>query len=262
MGIKYLENEQKYQYNFEENSEQDFIEFNALPLTPYNLGFEDVYYFGYSFVNNDNAPSKLRTKFFNYLRFDTQKDKEVKYNFIQKALSKLNEQINLYKVDVIVYPESRSPLNEMMLKMINRVVPNNTFSTHKLLKKAPQDIEFDYNSWEAEVLSELKYPGKNAKKNAFEAIQKLVETIHKADYFSIADKVKKNKYKKYIAPYLYFKSNNFDNIKNAKLILLLDDVATTGATIYTSIKAIRTINPDCKIIVFTVIGKKEIGLYA
>lgn len=189
MGIKYLQDENKYQYNFDDNSPKDFIEFTDLPLTPVDLRLNNTYYFGYSFVDNDNAPSKLRTKFFNYFRFENELDVNEKLKFIGNAIDKLNKQIDFYSFDVIVYPKSRSKINQMIISKINNVIGNKTFIDIELTKRLPKEI------------------------------------------------------------------------KNSKQILLIDDVSTTGATLFQALKAIRTINHTCKIIIFTVIGKQNLETF-
>lgn len=259
MGIKYIQegNKNKFQYCFNANSEDDFIEFNELPLVPVDLKLNNVYYYGYSFVDNDNAPSKLRTKFFNYLRFEDSLDKQEKQTFIGNALNKLHKEINLYDIDVLVYPQSRSKLNLTTIGIINKLVPNKKFIDIELIKKLPENIGFDFDAWKTEILTDDKFPGDNAKQQAINAVKALLEKIHNSDYFSIAESVRKNKYKTYIEPFLYFHDSNISIIKNAKLIFLLDDVATTGATIFSALKSIRSINHEAKIIVFTIIGKKE-----
>lgn len=259
MGITYNSDINKFQMNFDNNSEFDLIEFNDLPLTPIDLGLGEIYYFGYEFQNNDNAPSKLRTKFFNELRFNEDFiSKDIKEKFVKNALIKLNKQINIHDFDIYIYPKSRSLLNQYIYKILNSLT-NIDKQPIELIKKLPNEIEFDWNSFENEVLfDKLHFTNNLAIKNAKLAIQDLLNKIHKADYFSIAEEVKKNKYKRFIKPYLYFDSNDKDNIMYADNILLIDDVATTGATIFTVIKAIRCLNTTAKIIIFTLIGKKDI----
>ncbi len=262
MGIIYNSDINKFQFNFENNSEFDLIEFNDLPLTFVDLGFGETYYFGYEFQNNDNAPSKLRTKFFNELRFNENfVDKNIKEKFVKNALVKLNQQINIHDFDIYIYPKSRSYLNQYMYKILNTVT-NIDKQPIELIKKLPSEIEFDWNSFENEVLNQeingIPKFNKLAKRNAKLAIQDLLNKIHQADYFSIAEEVKKNKYKKFIKPYLYINPEYEDLVTFADNILLIDDVTTTGATLFSAIKAIRILNNTAKIIIFTLIGKKDI----
>lgn len=144
-----------------------------------------MYYFGYQFLNNDNASSKVRTKFFNALRFD--KDfttPENKRLFVINALQKLNDKINIHDFDVVIYPKSRSYLNQYIIKLLGRLVPN----------------------WEG---------------------------------------------------YTFDDSNN-QKLIDAKNILLIDDVTTTGSTLIEAVRNIRLINKEAPIVLFTLIGKKEL----
>ena len=196
MGIKYLENEQNYKYNFVEL----FIE----PLiTDFDFfhNFKNVYYLTYSFVNSDfTLRYEERTKFFNYLRFNIEKDGKIKYLFVQNILSRLNEIIIQNKIDAIVYSDSESGsfLCKILLEMINRIISSNTILTYKLRKNLT--------------------------------------------CYAI-------------------KPNNFDSIKDAKSLLFLD-VLLEGFEIFDNIEAIRTKNPDCKILLFNnILSKEEINFY-
>lgn len=149
----------------------------------------------------------------------------------------------------------------MIISKINNVIGNKTFIDIELTKRLPKEITFDFESWKAEVLTDDKFPGETAKNNAINAIHVLLDKIHNSDYFSIAETVKKNKYKRFIGSFLYFENKYIEAIKNSKQILLINDVSTTGATLFQALKAIRTINHTCKIIIFTVIGKQNLETF-
>ena len=258
-GIIYNENSDTFEFDFNSNSEKCIIEFSDLPLEQIDIDMGITYYFGYQFVNNDNASNKIRTKFFNSLRFS--KDfttPENKRLFVVNALKKLHKHINVYSFDTIVYPKSRSYLNKYILKLLGNTVPNWEGYTIELFKRLPSEIEFDWKRWERNMKDSEKYVNEAAWNNAKKAIQLLLDKIHNQEYFSIAESVRKNKYKPYFSSYLYFEDESKQKILDAKNILLVDDVTTTGSTLFEAIKNIRLLNQDAIIVIFTLVGKKEL----
>ena len=273
MGIDYNTTSNIFEFNFISNSEESIIEFVDLPLEPILLDdveeMNNVYYFGYEFLNNDYASSLIRTKFLHELRFNdnftTQENKEL---FIKTALSKLKKslQITIHDIGIIIYPRSRSSLNEYMLRLFYALT-NSKAKSFEVIKKIPQEVKFNWeefnnNELEAFVHGHPRYT-EIQKQQQIEKINSLLDEIHTLDYFSIAENVKTNKFKSYFSNFFYFDSPNmqrhFDEIKEKKnKILILDDVSTTGATLKEIIKIVRFLNKESDIILFTLIGKKSI----
>ena len=273
MGIEYNEKSDIFEFNFTSNSEECIIEFIDLPLEPVLFddveGMSNVYYFGYEFLNNDYASSKIRTKFLHELRFNdnftTQENKEL---FIKTALSKLKKSLNITinDIGIIVYPKSRSSLNEYILRLFYAIT-NSCATSFEVIKMLPQNVKFNWkefrnNELESIVNGRPRYT-EIQKDQQIEKISKLLDEIHSLDYFSIAENVKTNKYKSYFSNYFYFSSpdmqQDFDDIqKKGDKILILDDVSTTGATLKEIIKIIRFFNKSSDVILFTLIGKKSI----
>jgi len=273
MGIEYNKDSDIFEFNFTSNSEECIIEFVDLPLEPVLLddveGMSNIYYFGYEFLNNDNASSKIRTKFLHELRFNdnftTQENKEL---FIKTALSKLKKSLNITINDIglIVYPRSRSSLNEYIIRLFYALT-NSKAKAFEVIKELPQNIKFNWedfkiNELEAIVNGRPRYT-EIQKRQQMEKINSLLDEIHSLDYFSIAESVRTNKYKSFFSDYFYFDSpemqKHFNEIqKNGDKILILDDVSTTGATLKEIIKIIRFLNKTSDIILFTLLGKKSI----
>lgn len=264
-GITYNKETDSFVYDFNADAENCIIEFNTTGLVPVEIGTDEVYYFGYKFVENDNAPSQIRTKFFNDLRYG--KDKTLssdKRKFIINALKKLHKEINIHHMDVVLYPESRSSVNSYVMGILfNTTNIDCKIPIVKLNKKLPHDIEFN---WKDFYLNMMEYEDKNGNHPYRESphlynqlvdnVNNLLDKIRKSDYFSIAETVKKNKYKRYISPFLYIDDEDLDKVRTANNILLIDDVSTTGATIMSAIKTIRKVNDNCKIIIFSIVGKE------
>lgn len=91
----------------------------------------------------------------------------------------------------------------------------------------------------------------------------MIDNIHKLDYFSIARDVKKNKYRRYIQNYYKFHDEEtkdvFMRITNTN-VLVIDDIVTSGTTIFHLLKSLRCVNDNNKITIFSLIGKNNIGI--
>ena len=273
MGIEYNKKTDIFEFNFTSNSENCIIEFVELPLERIILddieGNSNIYYFGYEFLNNNDASSNVRTKFLHELRFNdnftTHENKEL---FIKTALSKLKKALNITinDIDIIIYPKSRSSLNEYLLKLFYAIT-NSKAKSFEVIKMIPKNVKFNWyefkiNELESFVNGKPRYT-EIQKEQQIEKITKLLEEIRSLDYFSIAENVRTNKYKSYFSNFFYFDApqiqKHFDEImKKEEKILILDDISTTGATLKEIIKIVRLFNKKSDIILFTLIGKKNI----
>jgi len=273
MGIEYNEKSDVFEFNFTSNSEECIIEFVGLPLEPVLLddieGMSNIYYFGYEFLNNDYASSKVRTKFLHELRFNnnftTQENKEL---FIKTALSKLKKSLNITinDIGIIIYPKSRSSLNDYILRIFYALT-NSKAKSFEVIKELPQNIKFNWEEFKNNELESF-FNGRPRyteiqKQQQIDKIGELLNEIHNLNYFSIAENIRTNKYKNYVSNYFYFDSpkiqQHFCEIqKKGDKILILDDVSTTGATLKEIIRIVRFFNKTSDIILFTLIGKKSI----
>jgi hypothetical protein len=217
-----------------------------------------IYWFGYRF--NDSVSSKQRTQFINYIKGigdHVIKDYELT-QFINLPLGELDKRIGMYNVDCLVYPISnRSKLVTKMISDINgytsRKIKRINF---ELVKKAPTEIEFDWDLLETDAAGdENKY--NQMVKYAEDVIMPAIKEL---DYFSLAKNVKP-KYRKYIKNYLGFSSDE-DIEKFAKMkgknILVVDDINTSGATLEEVLRILNEVNRGCNIFVYTLIGNFKI----
>lgn len=264
-GVTYNIEDDKFVFDFEVNRENSIIEFSDLPLEPVNAGFNAVYYFGYQFKDNDAANSQVRTKFFHALRYGEIKLSHMDYHqFIVNALDKLHKQVNIFQFDTFVTPGSRSTMNAEIIRFIGNMIPHHNFNKIELVKNAPVNVQFDFRKWEAyieacEEAGKPKFVNAAAKEQAISSINKLMNKVHASDYFSIAETIKKNKYKTFIKNYLICPDTASQDIVNAKGIMIIDDVTTTGSTLMEALRAIRTLNPTAPVVIFTIVGKKVLG---
>lgn len=238
-----------YRYNYPEDI-IDIVE----PQLYSTIHNNNIYHFGYRF--NDNVDSKDRTEFIHAIKqigdnalTDDQLDQ-----FIKHPLKYLNNKINLYNIDCMVYPLSnRSPLVSKIVRAINDMTLHEmNRCSFEFVKSAPVNIGFDFESFEADNGSKQGYD------QMIEYINDhLLPKIHELDYFSIAQNVKA-KYRPYITGFIDFKdqesADRFSKLKGDN-ILVVDDVNTTGSTLNEILRKLGKINNNCNIYVFTLIGK-------
>lgn len=214
----------------------------------------DVYYFGYTF--NSDIDSKDRTEFIHSVKqigdnplTDNQLDQ-----FIKRPLKYLNEKINLYHIDCMVYPLSkRSPLVSKIVRAINDMTSHEMRRcSFEFVKQAPTNIGFDFESFESDHGGEQGYGQMIDYIN-----NQLVPKLRDLDYFSIAQNVK-SKYRPYITGFLDFvdqeNADRFARLQGAN-ILVVDDINTTGSTLQEILRKLGDINNDANIYVYTLIGR-------
>ena len=255
----------------------DIIYLNAAKLVKTTTLFglqEHVYHYAYEFTSN--APSTIRTKFFNALRFDTgELDKADKDYLVSLAIKLFVDElkrnkINAYNFGSIVYPRSRSSLNREIISRISRT-HRCTVSTFEVIKSATKDIQFNFDKFIDEVLESTYIDQKGierprytekVKKEMLDKATKLLNDIRNSEYFSVAESVKSNLYKPYFYNYFSFEDDReartFKAISEAKAILVVDDVTTTGSTLVETVRTIRALNVESPIVIFTIVGKQQL----
>lgn len=238
-----------YTYNYPE----DIINIET-PQLYSSVQDNRIYRFGYRF--NPDVDSRTRTNFIHSVKQlgdNAMTDDEVE-QFIKRPLAYLDDVINLYDIDCLVYPLSnRSPLVAKMIRAINDLTSHEMHKcSFELVKQAPTNIDFDWESFESEHADDPGY------RDMIKYVQNvLLPAIHGLDYFSIARNVK-SKYRKYITGFLDFVSEEellkFSRMQGAN-ILVVDDINTTGSTLQEILRKLGKVNHDCNIYIYTLIGK-------
>lgn len=243
-----------YVFDYTMNHPEDIINIQSPQLYSSEHG-DKVYWFGYKF--NEDASSADRGKFIKYIKGLSDKkitEKELE-KLIISPLSELDKQINLYDIDCFVYPLSgRSNLVTKMVQTITRFTSRDMGKmSFEFVKSLPQDIEFDVETLQTDI-------GQDS--NRFNQIMDyvnsvIIPSIHEEGYFSLAERVKKSKYRKYITNYLTMSEEDME--RYAKLegnnVLVVDDINTSGSTLDEILRIIGKANHTCNIFVYTLIGK-------
>lgn len=219
----------------------------------------NVFYFGYTF--KDNVSRKDRTTIINYIKGigENRIDNKTLRKLIAKPIRELDRKIGLSNFSCFVYPvSSRSNINLQIVDVFNDMLQRDIADcSYKLIKNGSDYIDFDYNSLERHLynsdMSDKEIT--NQLKQIHNYVDnELLPKIHNLNYFSIARDVKP-KYRKYIKNYLHFQDSDLESLKNSKFILIMDDIATSGATLMELLRQVTAINPTAVIYIFTLIGK-------
>jgi len=117
MGVTFNKENNMFVFDFEHDGSADTI---SLTGKGYEVeAFGKCFYYGYEFC--DQVDSKLRTDFIHYIKFsDSLAQNPNITHLVQKAINDLNDKINLYNYDLVIMPQSSSPLNRYMMRYIYR----------------------------------------------------------------------------------------------------------------------------------------------
>ena len=241
---------------FDEDSDSvdDIISLTGTKLYDSTIG-DNIYWFGYKF--NDNVSRKDRKDFADWIKglAETKPTQQQYEQIISRPINQLYIDNGVEDIGLIVSPRSnRSDLVQRMLRVIGNLFPHSIRrSSVELVKNANKNVEFDWDLFNEEFTGDSKQ---------YQDIKSYIESellpkIHSGEYFSIARDVKP-KYRPYIKDYLIADSmtkNKILDVGNGS-ILIVDDINTTSSTINEILKVIKSINPNCTIYIFTLIGKE------
>lgn len=261
MGIKYI-TENQFVFDFEHDGIDDII---ALTGSGYQVeAFGKCFYYAYEF--SDQVSGSVRSALIKQVKFPENLSENPDITrFIQRAIDNLNRVIDLYDYDLIVMPESSSKVNQYMLKYIYRFAQP-MLREMELVKALPEKISFDMDGYERQYLNDVLENGRpryteQQKADVKASINNMMELIHKKDYFTIAKDVKKSKMRPYITKFLTFK-DEADKLLCSKIhnqnVLVIDDITTSGSTLNEVLRALRVINEDNNISIFSLIGRRDL----
>lgn len=262
-----------YFVDFEHDKTSDLVKLEEIEMEPIiSKYFGYTYYYGYEFSND--VPKNIRRELTKAIRFYSPNifmAEDTISMLIDRAIKRLNQHIKLSSFNCIIFPKSKSPINTNIIKRITRL---NRVSLHtfELVKELPKNIYFDWDRFKNDVLDDTVNVGgrirprytEKQKKEKIESIKNILHSIKSSEYFSIADSVRDTKLRLYFDSFLKFKDSDTERLyktlsRPEKNILVLDDVATSGSTLADIIKTIRSVKDDDNIVVFTLLGKRELN---
>ncbi len=262
MGITYDSILQRFVFDFEHDGGEDIV---SLTGNGYQVeAFGKCFYYGYEFA--EQVDGAVRSAFIKHVKFsESIQDNPDLAMFIKKAVDNLSHQINLYDYNLVVMPESSSKVNEYMLRYIYRFAQP-TLRKMELVKNLPANISFDMDAYEQQYLDDVLENGRARyteaqKEEVKNSINQMLDLIHKKDYFTIAKDVKKSRFRPYMMQFLKFASKADEELCatiRQQNVLVIDDVATSGATINEILRTLRILNEDNDITIFSLIGRKDL----
>lgn len=262
MGITYDKEQGRFVFDFEHDGANDIV---SLTGSSYQVeAFGKCFYYGYEF--GEAVDGCVRGAFIKYVKFSESIQRDANLSqFIQKAINDLNDEINLYDYDLVVMPESSSKVNQYMLRYIYRFAQPRLHKM-ELIKSLPEKISFDMDAYAVQYLDDVLENGRpryteKQKDEVKQSINEMMDLIHKKDYFTIAKDVKKSRFRPYMMNFLRFKSAE-DKALCATIrkqnVLIVDDVTTSGSTLNEILRALRVLNEDNRITIFSLIGRKDL----
>ena len=262
MGVTYDNSEKKFVFDFEHDGTEDIV---SLTGNGYQVeAFGKCFYYGYEF--SEQVESSVRTAFIKYVKFtEALQETPDLTNFIKKAVDNLHNKINLYNYDLVVMPESKSKVNQYMLRYIYRFAQPTLYKM-TLIKALPSNISFDMKAYEKQYLDDILENGmprysQAAKEQAKSSINAMLDMIRKKEYFTIAKDVKKSRLRPYIMNFLRFESDEEKELCSMirqQNVLVIDDVTTSGSTLNEILRTLRILNEDNNITIFSLIGRKDL----
>lgn len=262
MGVKFDLEQNCFVFDFEHDGDEDIV---SLTGDGYDVtAFGKCFYYGYEFA--DHVDGSLRGAFIKHVKFSNElRGTTDLTRFIQKAVDNLHKKINLYNFDLVVMPESSSKVNQYMMRYIYRFAQP-TLQYMELVKTLPERISFDMAAYEKQYLDDVLENGRPRyteaqKEEVKQSILQMMDLIHQKDYFTIAKDVKKSRWRPYMQQFLQFR-NKADEELCTKIrhqdILVVDDITTSGSTLNEILRALRILNEDNNITLFSLIGRKDL----
>ena len=262
MGVTYDNEKQMFVFDFEHDGEEDIVKLTG---ESYQVeAFGKCFYYGYEF--SDQVDSNVRSAFIKYVKFteDLQNNPDLT-QFIKKAVDNLDRKINLYDYNLVVMPESSSKVNQYMLRYIYRFAQP-MLREMELVKSLPSSISFDMDAFEKQYFNDVLENGRPRyteaqKEEVRQSIANMLDLIHRKDYFSIAKDVKKSRWRPYITNFLKFATLADEELCKKirqQNVLVIDDVTTSGSTLNEILRALRILNEDNEITIFSLIGRKDL----
>ena len=262
MGVTFNSTNQTFVFDFEHDGADDIV---TLTGNGYQVeAFGKCFYYGYEF--SDQVDGAVRSAFIKHVKFsdDLQSNPDLTH-FIKKAIDNLNRQINLYDYNLVIMPESSSRVNQYMVRYIYRFAQP-MLRQMELVKALPANISFDMDGYTRSYLDDVLENGRPRytqaqKEEVKQSIQKMLDLIHQKDYFTIAKDVRKSRFRPYMMNFLRFATEQDRELCatiRKQNILVMDDVTTSGSTLNEVLRALRILNEDNEVTVFSLIGRKDL----
>ena len=236
-----------FDFDFGKDIKGDILD---LTKEPYQSNrFKNVYWFGYKF--NKDIDHNEKKEFIKILKNCDERDfyTEERRRFIQKPLALLEDSARIRDVDCTIYPKSnRSGINNYQVKQVGRYFNDKNRVSIELIKEESKKVKFDKKKFFEDHASD--YKNETFRKQAEESFDKMVDKIHKLEYFSISELP--FKFRHYVSNYLKFTNPEVDLNPYHKAIVI-DDIVTSGSTLEQIIIMCKNLNPNLELYIYAII---------
>lgn len=260
-GIEY--DSEANEFKFDNDSEKSIVRLKNGGLVQSSIS-NKIFLYKYEFEHD--VDSRIRTEFIHQFKFAPKLLSKQIHMLIKHSIDSLDDVVSLRNFGIIAYPKSLSNINREVLAYI-RGYKKYHFIPFELIKIPTNEIEFDYDAYVNDALDAVyekngsifpKYT-EEQKRNELRKITDMMSKINNSDYFSIGRDLK-IKYRNYINNIYKFSSDeekeSFALLSKTEKVLLIDDVATSGATLKHLIDSILSINNNSEIVVFSLFGRE------
>ena len=246
-----------FMFDFDSDATDDMIKLTEKVNSVEGFASRAIYY-AYEF--SEDVDSLTRSAFIKELKFgpghESPISDEERNRFIKEAVNKLHEEVDINSFDAVVYPESSSDIVTRMLRFLYFNVRSKMHS-FKLVKSGVENLGFDFDKYFR--LCGIDYTQKQ-REEVIKNVNLMLDRIHGLDYFSIAKDVKP-KYRNYLRNFYTFQTEQeadlFEAINGGR-VLLVDDIATSGATLSFMQKTVDVFEPK-EMVLFSLIGNNKLG---
>jgi hypothetical protein len=213
-GVKFKNGE--YLFNFKSDDPDDIVKlkFNKKPITKKQTRGLISYY---SYRVNKQVDKNFVKKF----KTDLTKTEDYT-KLLKKAVMGLfnNNSVNFRDIDLILTPQSSSPLNRDLASLIKAKIPNAVLSTTTIVKSLPSEIQLDYDLIEQKKL----------KPETVRRLETVIKVMNQNNFFQL--KKITPRFRKFFISIL--KLNDSDrrviNLLDEGKILIVDDYISEGTT--------------------------------
>lgn len=223
----------EYVFNFDSDSDDDFIKFDLSKVEITTLlGTDNKYYYSYK-VDKNNEDYR---KFLRYLKANLELKNVKRFldNIVRDFVNSFNEE----DVGCIVIPESSSYMNKYIAESIADSL-NINIAVFK--KNTPANIKFN---WDA-------FNNSNPSSKRYKNVKKAVKKMNSSDYFSLS-KIMPIYAREYVQDFLIIDNSNIDMILESSSIIIFDDIITQGTSIKQICEKIRKIGYTGEFIIMSV----------
>ncbi|MCQ2285924.1 MAG: hypothetical protein MJZ76_03495 [Bacteroidales bacterium] len=264
MALTFDRKENKFSFDFQHDNRNDKIhligEVNSIDA------FGNCCYYSYNFT--EEVPADARATFIQNLKFPSpESDNSDQTKFIRKAITILNDKVNLADYNFVIIPQSSSSASQLLLRHLCRFA-RPSLQYMELINSLPANISFNIDAFEKTYLNCVSLDGQpqytqEQKEGLKEAIIYMLDLIQKKDYFTINKDERKTKLRPYMMKFLHFQSEADHQLCSAireQNVLIIDDFMTSADKLNELLCTLRLLNPRNNIVIFSLLGKKSLPM--